>query len=90
MKKIILSSVFALALLATTGYGVNKSMKSNSGLSDLALANVEALANNELPDLVITCSGNGRGRCYRPDLVPIPGWIHRLDCIATGNMQDFC
>ena len=47
MKKKILSGVFALALLATAGFGVQKSMKSNVGLSDLALANVEALAQNE-------------------------------------------
>ncbi len=47
MKKKNLSGVFALALLATAGFGVHKSMKSNVGLSDLALANVEALANGE-------------------------------------------
>lgn len=47
MKKKILSGVFALALLATAGYGVNKSMKSNADLSDLALSNVEALAQSE-------------------------------------------
>ena len=49
MKKIILSSIFAVALIATTGYGVNKSMKSDANLSDLALANVEALATPESP-----------------------------------------
>ena len=48
MKKKILSGVFALALLATAGFGVNNSMKSDAGLSDLALANVEALANGEI------------------------------------------
>ena len=47
MKKKILSGLFALAFLATAGYGVDKSMKSETDLSDLALANVEALANNE-------------------------------------------
>lgn len=47
MKKKILSGVFALALLATVGFGVNKSMKSNENLSDLALSNVEALASGE-------------------------------------------
>jgi len=52
MKKKILSGVFALALLATAGFGVQKSMKSDAGLSDLALSNVEALADNEI--------GNGR------------------------------
>ena len=45
IKKKLLSGVFALALLVTTGYGVNKSMNSNAGLSYLALSNVEALAN---------------------------------------------
>ncbi len=44
MKKRILLGLFALALLATAGYGVQKS---EAGLSDLALANVEALANGE-------------------------------------------
>lgn len=47
MKKRILSGLFALALLAATGYSLNKSMKSDTGLSVLALANVEALAQNE-------------------------------------------
>lgn len=48
MKKFILSSIFALALLASVGFGVNKSMKSNANLSDLALSNVEALAQGEV------------------------------------------
>jgi hypothetical protein len=47
MKKRILSGLFALALLATAGFGVQKSVKSEASLSDLALANVEALAQNE-------------------------------------------
>ena len=47
MKNKILSVIFTLALLATAGFGVQKSMKGNAGLSDLALANVEALAQNE-------------------------------------------
>ena len=50
MKKKILSGVFALAVLVATGYGVNQSMKSDAGLSDLALSNVEALARNENGD----------------------------------------
>jgi|GEM_PF-2279923 hypothetical protein len=46
-KEKILSGIFALALLATAGFGVQKSMKSDAGLSDLALMNVEALARGE-------------------------------------------
>ena len=40
-------SIFALAFLVTMGSGVQKSMKSNANLSDLALDNVEALAYGE-------------------------------------------
>lgn len=47
MKKKILSSLFALALLATAGIGVVESKKNDVVLNDLALANVEALANGE-------------------------------------------
>lgn len=47
MKKKVLSGLFALAFLATVGFGVNKSMKSDANLSDLTLSNVEALANGE-------------------------------------------
>ena len=47
MKKKVLSGVFALAPLATAGWGVNKSMSNDAGLSDLALSNVEALATGE-------------------------------------------
>jgi hypothetical protein len=43
-----LSGLFALALLVAAGYGVNKSMKSDVDLSDLALTNVEALAGGEV------------------------------------------
>ena len=52
MRKKIFSGVFAIALLATAGWGVNKSMSNDAGLSDLALSNVEALAEGE--------SGGGR------------------------------
>ena len=47
MKKKVLSGVFALAPLATAGWGVNKSMSNDAGMSDLALSNVEALATGE-------------------------------------------
>jgi len=47
MKKVIISSIFAVALLTTAGFGVNKSMKSDANLSDLTLINIEALAEGE-------------------------------------------
>lgn len=57
MKRKLLSGVFALALLVASGYGVNKSMNSNANLSNLALANIEALAQNENPGpITISCN----------------------------------
>lgn len=41
MKKKILSGVFAFALIATAGYGGQKSLKSDANLNDLALADGE-------------------------------------------------
>jgi hypothetical protein len=55
MNKKVLSGIFALALLVAAGYGVNKSMKSDVSLSDLALANVEALAQNEGGSYTVVC-----------------------------------
>lgn len=70
MKKKIISGVFALALLATAGYGVNKSMKNDANLNDLALANVEALAETETTG---NCYGNG------PIFCPFIYWAYAID-----------
>ncbi len=75
MKKKILFGLFALVLLVATGYGVNQSMKGYAGLSDLALANVEALAQNknDLPSYdkwtrksfqCLDFNGNPTGKTY--------------------------
>ena len=63
MKKKLLSGIFALALLATAGYGVNISMNSNVNLSDLTLKNVEALAASEQGD-GWDCSPSTTTVCY--------------------------
>ena len=47
MKKKILSGLFASALLIAAATGAMESKKSEAGLSDLAMANIEALANGE-------------------------------------------
>ena len=76
MKKKILSGVFALALHATAGFGVNKSMKSDVKLSDLALVNVEALAINENSN---PCGDNNY---HAPNQI-----LKQLKCI-TANKQN--
>ena len=63
MRKKVFSGVFALALLATAGWGVNKSMSNDASLSDLALSNVEALADGESGGS-FDCPG-GRKECVR-------------------------
>ena len=47
--------LFALALLATTAVGVAESRKSEATMSDLAMANVEALAGGEGPTYTRYC-----------------------------------
>jgi hypothetical protein len=80
MKKKILSGVFALALLATAGYGVNKSLKSNANLSDLALSNVEALAQSEdIDDMITLCAWYPAQYCHYYVTYPDgsgTGWSH--------------
>ncbi len=46
MKKVFFTGVFALALVAIIGYGINKN-RNLEQFSDLALQNIEALAQEE-------------------------------------------
>ncbi len=69
-KKTILSSIFAIALVAVAGMGINKSVNNDANLSDLALANVEALAQTE--------TGQGFD-CLRPyDAICYTDWAHAI------------
>jgi hypothetical protein len=86
MEKKILSGIFALALLITAGYGVNKSVNSNADLSLLALSNVEALGQTSGEDVVITC-GQYEGRCWAG--FPTPSGLH-FNCYFTGLQRDYC
>ena len=77
MRKKIFSGLFALSLLVATGYGVNQSMKSDDGLSDLALANVEALASGETSEEFYEATG-----CYAT--------IRDVSCTGKdGNIYSF-
>ena len=63
-KKIIMGGIFALTLLIATGYGVNVNMRSNAGLSELALSNVEALAEVNINEIRGTCTGSSLSYCF--------------------------
>ena len=97
MKKIILSSIFAVALIAIAGYGIDKSIKVDPYLSDLALSNIEALAGDEtgdggtLPELIVTCSAGSHGRCWDPDFEPLPFYRTKVTCpVFSGNINIIC
>jgi hypothetical protein len=92
MKKFILSSIFALALLATAGWGVNKSMGNDANLSDLALANVEALAQNEDGEFEIVC-GASEGDCWDKDYynyINCGEYTMIHPCVFSGYKIDSC
>lgn len=78
-KKAILSSVFAIALVAVAGMGISKSVNHNANLSDLALANVEALAQSEAG--CIYRPGQNDGHCTTNGTVYLKNFIH---LIKTG------
>jgi hypothetical protein len=56
MKKKILGGIAVMAIAAVTAFNVNFTTQDNN-LSDISLANVEALAQNE--------SGTGGKTCYK-------------------------
>lgn len=68
MKKVI-KIAFVAAFAAIAGYGVYANQKADA-MSDLVLANVEALARYELPEVGITCNQNDYtmpGQCWEDD-----------------------
>ena len=86
MKKRIYGALVVVAIAVGAMIIVNLNKVSNKG--DLALANVEALANAE--DFVITCHQD----CYHN---PAVCWTTRFSnynfdayCVFTGHMSDKC
>lgn len=80
-KKFIAAAAFAVVALFS---GINAYNNSNEvQLSDLALANVEALASGEVE---VVCSINP-GKCWLINFDPFTGII---GCIRTDNPNNFC
>ncbi len=75
--------------------GLNIKMNSNKAeMSDLALANVEALAGDEeLPEVVVSC-GRTEGRCWADngkDIEWTPfGPIYTTTCYFSGWQGNYC
>lgn len=63
MKKKILSAMFAVAIMAVAGYNVYMNLMKDN-LSDLALANIEALANDTEVEMQKCTRAVLTGNCY--------------------------
>ena len=80
---------FVAIFVAIAGYGVYSNQK-NDFISDLALANIEALARYELPEVEITCDDYG-GTCWTTSGDCYVSWfIYYDDCKFSGYMSDSC
>ena len=80
-NKRVLSGLFALALLATTAVGVAESKKSEAKMSDLTMANVEALANGEVGIGVPCMHTCEYCWCYIPpiEVDPYDYWVEHAE-----------
>ena len=86
------SSLAIAAVAAVAGYNVYQSNSVMNRLSDLALANVEALADDsELPEIEVQCppSSNVYGYCRKLEMnyntYPI-----KAQCMITDNPNSSC
>lgn len=85
MQKNIIRTAFVAAFALMAGYSAYTSQQ-KSEMSDLVKANVEALADNELPEVIITCSrtcSDGTGRCY----YKYDDWGN---CHYNGDQNSYC
>lgn len=88
MKKMI-KIAFVAVFAAIAGYGVFVNQKADV-MSDLMLANVEALARYELPEVGVTCDSNP-GRCWaRYGSLCMKSEYTGPACVRTSNTSNYC
>lgn len=86
MKKKKVSLVMVAAIAVAAGWGIYLNEK-EVNLSDLVLANVEAIANGETPGILCNRYPEGEGRCWTIDWASP---IIAMHCIFSGNANDRC
>ncbi|MGP1536176.1 NVEALA domain-containing protein [Bacteroides heparinolyticus] len=85
MKK----KTFAILIVAVfLGYNVYQSQKGGM-MSDLMLANVEALARYELPEVVVECDVSP-GRCWMKGDLCMQGEYTGYRCVRTEHTWLYC
>jgi hypothetical protein len=97
MKKSVLGAIALsmTAAVATVNVGLNSQ---SNNLSGLFLANVEALADYESPEVVIECSsspglipyGTSLGKCWKNDYNFWQQLLGGVNCVFTGSINDAC
>lgn len=94
MSKKIFAALIVAVVATFAGYNIYQSQRAEVTISDLTMANVEALARYELPEVEIVCNGGSYGMCQycrRYDIYdPYYGWGYAYECIKTGDQEDWC
>lgn len=90
MKK----KIFVILGVALMGIAVFHGIKSQgkaSGLSNIQLANLEALSGSE-SDFEITCSGGDEGQCFKESLTSfvVCDYEFYRTCEYSGYQTSFC
>ena len=89
MKKYLSRIVCAVAVAAIAAYGVYTNQKETQ-VSNLTLANVEALARYELPEVTIECDSGDSGKCFDMGYEEGLYGVCRFFCTYTGSTDDYC
>lgn len=89
MKKKFLLAIVVSFIFTLACYNI-VTMQNEDPLSHLVLANVEALARYELPEVEIVC-GDEDGNCWVASGDCTMGWFIRYtDCVYSGSTGDHC
>ena len=80
------AAVAAVGISAYLGFG----QKAEPTLTELQLANAEALTDIELDPVEVFCNTGGHGRCWKLILlIEEPPAVFR-ECDFSGSQMDFC
>lgn len=89
MGKKLFAALIVAVVATFAGYNIYQSQKMEM-MSDLMLANVEALARYELPEVGVTCDSNP-GRCWaRYGNLCMKNEYTGPACVRTSNTSNYC
>ncbi|MDE5677879.1 MAG: NVEALA domain-containing protein [Phocaeicola sp.] len=89
MGKKIFAALIVAVVAILAGYNIYQSQRMENDMSDLMLANVEALARYELPEVEVVC-GSSQGKCWMQGDLCMKGEYTGYRCIRTDNTIFYC